>query len=214
MRIKQRPGQSVWLSRRIGGEMETWKDIPGFDGAYQISSHGRIKSFKKAKSGRILSTKNSKGWYFTVNLIDASGGSNILRVHRLVAEAFIPNPGDKPEVNHKDTNKQNNGVDNLEWVTRLENCVHAIKHNPNILRGMNRYNKYIRPKTIQQLALSGKLLAEFPNSAEAERVTGVCHRNILQVASKDEYKPGMTRRQAGGFVWKYKEDGQGDAVGY
>lgn len=193
--------------------MEIWKDIEGFEGIYQISTKGRLKSFKAVKDGQVLSNKNSKGDYLSV-VLQYKGIKKHARIHRLVAEAFIPNPDNKPEVNHIDGNKQNNCVENLEWVTRLENARHAIKSNPNIIRGINRYNKFIRPKTIQQLSLDGILLMEFPNSKEAEKITGVCHRNILQVASGDEYKPGRTRKQAGGYIWRYKDESGDKVAGY
>lgn len=195
--------------------METWRDIPGFDGDYQISSLGRLKSFKKEAVGRVLSVKNSKGWYLTVNLICRKEERHTHRIHRLVAQAFVPNPENKPEVNHKDTDKQNNRADNLEWVTRLENAHHAIKNNPNILKGMNRYNKFTRPKKVQQLTLEGKVLAEYPNATAAAEATGVCGRNILQVANRDEFSPGRTRKQAGGYAWRFRPDmKRGEASGY
>lgn len=184
---------------------EIWKDIRGFEGYYQISNHGRLKSFKKMTQGKIMSVKHSGGWYLTVVLM-ADNQRLTKRIHRLVAEAFIPNPDNLPEVNHKDLNKQNNHVLNLEWTTTAENNEHARNHNPDILRGMNQYNKYIRPEPIVQCNIHGMPMAIFPNSKEASDNTGVCQRNILQVANKDEYKPGMTRKQAGGYIWKLAKE--------
>lgn len=183
--------------------METWKDIKGFEGIYQISNMGRVKSFKADPNGRILSIKNSKGDYLNIVLCHGNKRRSV-KVHRLVAEAFIPNPDNKPEVNHKDGNKQNNRVENLEWVTRIENQRHALAHNPNILKGMVQYNRYIRPRTIQQFTMDGRFVAEYANSTEAEKATGVCQRNILQVAGREEYKPGKIRKQAGGYIWRFK----------
>lgn len=183
--------------------METWKDIKGFEGIYQISNMGRVKSFKADPNGRILSIKNSKGDYLNIVLCHGNKRRSV-KVHRLVAEAFIPNPDNKPEVNHKDGNKQNNRVGNLEWATRIENQRHALALNPNILKGMVQYNRYIRPRTIQQFTMDGRFVAEYANSTEAEKATGVCQRNILQVANRDEYRPGKTRRQAGGYIWRFK----------
>lgn len=188
--------------------MEVWKDIKGFEGIYQISSHGRIKSFKKNKKGYILSNRNKNGWYLNVVLTSKDNWRSV-KIHRLVAESFIPNPDNKPEVNHKDGDKQNNKVENLEWVTESENMNHAINMNPNIVKGMNHYNKYSRPKTVQQFNFDGELMAEYPNCKLASEITGVCQRNIHAVAAQEEYKPGLTRSQAGGFVWRFKEE-EGD----
>lgn len=185
---------------------ELWKDVPGFEGVYKISSFGRLKSYKTNKKlGYILSNKNGKGGYLSV-VLEYRKKKRYTRMHRLVAEAFIENPNSLPQVNHKDGDKQNNFVDNLEWVSGKQNVVHAIKMKPSMLRGMVNHNRFIRPKTIVQLTLRGEYIAEYPNSVEAQKATGVCQRNILQVASREEYKPGMTRKQAGGFRWVFKEE--------
>jgi hypothetical protein len=187
--------------------MEIWKDIEGYGGMFQVSNKGRIKSYLGSNTGLIRSVKNKLGTYLSIVLCGNGLPTKSVKVHRLVANAFIPNHENKPEVNHKDGNKQNNAVENLEWVTRSENVQHAVMHNPHMLMGMNIYNRYIRPKTIQQFSMDGMLLAEYPNSIMACRSTGVCNRNILQVASGDEYKPGMVRRQAGGYIWRYRQSG-------
>lgn len=188
-------------------EDERWLDIPGFVGVYQISTHGRLKSFKDGPGGRILSNKNAKGDYLSV-ILRGTDSVRHTRIHRLVAEAFIPNHENLPEVNHIDGNKQNNRVENLEWVTRAQNVRDAIRRNPCMIVGMNFYNQHIRPKPIRQLSADGILLAVYVNSEEARKATGVCQRNILQVASRTEYKPGMTRSQAGGYVWEFVSEGQ------
>ena len=188
---------------------EVWKDIRGFEGIYKISNFGRIKSFKRVEDGYILSNKNSKNGYLSVVLINTNNKKiRYTRIHRLVAEAFIPNPENKREVNHIDGNKQNNLISNLQWATSSENIRHAIKLNPNMIYGMNQYNKEMRPNPIYQYSLDGKFLREYINSAEASKSTGVCRRNILQVASRDEYKPGKTRKQAGGYIWTFKDEGR------
>ena len=184
---------------------EIWKDVIGYEGIYQISNFGKLKSFKKDKNGRILSNVNKNGWYLTV-VLSKSGNKEIktMRIHRMVAEYFIPNPDNKPEVNHKDMNKQNNHVDNLEWCTRKENGQHSRLNKPESLNGMIFYNKHIRPNEILQYDLAGNFIASYANGRDAHLATGVCQRNILQVAHKTEYAPGMTRKQAGGFIWKIK----------
>ena len=99
--------------------MEQWKDIPGYEGLYQVSTLGRIKGNRGIKSLRI-----DKGGYLTVWLCKCSAQKNY-KAHRLVAIAFIPNPENKATVNHIDGNKQNNCVENLEWATHSENINHA-----------------------------------------------------------------------------------------
>ena len=191
--------------------VEEWKSIEGFEGAYEISNLGRLKSFKKNKDGLVLQNNNSKGGYFSV-VITYKGKTLYTRVHRLVALHFIENNCiDKKHVNHIDGNKQNNVVSNLEWVTPRENTIHSMGINPNQLKGMIYRNQFEKPKTLIQLTLNGEFVAEFENSKLAFDKTGICARNILQVASKDVYKlntegKSLTRKQAGGFVWKYKED--------
>jgi hypothetical protein len=100
--------------------IEIWKDVYGFEGVYQVSSWGRIKSYKRKKTNIIKPFNNGSGWM----QISLSGKKFL--IHRLVALIFIPNPENKPEVNHKDGIKSNNHVDNLEWVTNQENITHSI----------------------------------------------------------------------------------------
>ena len=101
--------------------MEIWKDISGFNGKYQVSSWGKIRN---AETGKVLKPyENSKG-YLKVGLSKGKK-SEKKRVNRLVAMAFIENPNDLPQVNHKDGNKKNNSVSNLEWVTDSRNKEHA-----------------------------------------------------------------------------------------
>lgn len=101
---------------------EIWKDVVGYEGLYQVSNLGRIKSGYKPI---ILQSGVCRG-YLIVNLYKNKKGLS-RKVHRLVAQAFIPNPENKPTVNHKDGNKQNNCVDNLEWATVKEQNIHANK---------------------------------------------------------------------------------------
>lgn len=101
--------------------VEIWKDIEGFEGRYQVSSWGRIRN--AITKCIIKPYKNEKG-YLKIGL--AQGRKSIkFRVNRLVALAFIPNPYNLPQVNHKDGNKANNTFTNLEWITNDENQIHA-----------------------------------------------------------------------------------------
>lgn len=105
---------------------EIWKDIEGYEGLYQISSLGRVRRIKGGKgtaSGRILKSFANSGYFFVGLYVNSK--QKHIGVHRLVAEAFIPNPDNKSEVNHINGNKHDNRIVNLEWVTPSENMQHA-----------------------------------------------------------------------------------------
>lgn len=119
---------------------EIWKDVDGYDGLYQVSNLGNVRRLskiitdvsqggirKRLFKGRILSQIVVNHGYKSV-MLSMNGYVKRYNVHRLVAQAFIPNPDDLPEVNHKDENKQNNRVDNLEWCTGLYNCNYGSRN--------------------------------------------------------------------------------------
>lgn len=108
---------------------EVWKDIKGFEGIYQVSNLGKVRSLTRkvwnyTKPGRILKPHFKNNGYLQISLSDGENVSKHIYIHRLVAQAFIPNPNNLPQINHKDFNKQNNVVNNLEWVTTSENQLH------------------------------------------------------------------------------------------
>lgn len=110
-------------------EEEVWKDIQGYEGRYQVSSLGRVKSYTRAKNpeGIVLKFSEVDG-YNRVGITDSSGYRRHFLAHRLVAMAFIPNINNKPQVNHIDSNRKNNNVKNLEWVTNRENSIHSWEY--------------------------------------------------------------------------------------
>ena len=149
---------------------EIWKDIQGYEGLYQVSNYGRIRSFKRMKNNKearqFKLTPNSTG-YISVGL--RKNGKKILyQVHRLVAESFIPNPENKPQVNHIDGNKTNNHISNLEWVTASENTQHAYK------MGLAK----ITDKTKEKMSKSHKGKKRKPFTDE--------HRKNMSIARKNQ----------------------------
>ena len=110
---------------------EVWKDVPfqGFEGRYAVSNLGRVMSYrtKRRTYPIILKNKITKDGYYETALVGDNQKYKYIRTHRLVALAFVPNPFNKPEVNHIDGNKLNNRYDNLEWVTSSENQIHAYR---------------------------------------------------------------------------------------
>ena len=115
--------------------VEEWRDIKGYEGRYQISNAGRVKSlltWKVAKGEfepeeRIMHPTDNGHGYLLIGL-KTKGKKKNRYIHRLVAETFIDNPENKPAVNHKDYNRANNVVENLEWVTVKENVAHSVEH--------------------------------------------------------------------------------------
>ena len=115
---------------------EIWKPVPGYEGLYEVSNLGRVRSVNRyvkskgesywLRKGKMLSPAKDKNGYLKVNL-SCNGKNNIIRVHRLVAQAFLPNPDNLLEVNHKDEDKTNNRVENLEWCTAKYNNNYGTK---------------------------------------------------------------------------------------
>ena len=138
---------------------EIWKDILQYDGQYQVSNKGRVRSFKRNKScPYVLKFSEDKDGYLCV-VLSKNGHSNKVRIHRIVAETFLTNPDRKPTVNHKDGDKHNNCVENLEWATRREQIQHVIS---NDLRS---------PQSVHVLCIeTGQ---EFPSKRSAETTLGI-----------------------------------------
>lgn len=107
---------------------ETWKDIKGYEGLYQVSNFGRLKTlhYKGSNKEKILKYGKSSNGYLLATLYKEKH-KKVYKIHRLVAKAFISNPENKPQVNHIDGCKQNNNVLNLEWVTCKENIEHSFR---------------------------------------------------------------------------------------
>jgi hypothetical protein len=122
-------------------ETEELKDLPGFDGYYKVSKHGVVYSLK-SKQLKALKGGNVRRGYRGVTLY-RNGKAHLRLVHRAVAEAFLPNPDGLPHVNHKDYNKQNNSVDNLEWCKESENMRHLIQG--------ARHSRFLAPDAVLEI---------------------------------------------------------------
>jgi hypothetical protein len=166
--------------------MEVWKDIPGYEGKYQVSNHGRVKSLPKIKGrgiGYVTSERiirhsiNSRGY---CNIILCKNGkTETFALHRLVAENFIDNAMNLPEVDHKDRNKANNRADNLRWATRVDN-------NSNRQVGL--------PVVCVETG------SVFGNAAVAGKMLGLQATSITACCKNRPY-----HHTCGGYHWKYCE---------
>ena len=180
--------------------MEIWKDVYDFPQKYEISNKGRLKN---KITNHIYKMTNRVGGYFTIILYDKNH-KRTARIHRLVAEAFIDNPNNYPCVNHKDLNKQNNCVENLEWCTSSYNTKHAISSGIDITKGLNKHNKNKFKEKYGRLYQYDKdmqLMNIYENLDEAYRKTNICKRNILQCINHQQ-----GRKQAGGYIWQCEKE--------
>lgn len=187
---------------------EIWKDVKGYEGLYQVSNLGRVRSLDRVvkasynstmlKKGKILKQQKNENGYLYVFLTKDKKEKNC-RVHRLVAEAFIPNPLKLPQVNHKDENKLNNCVENLEWCDGKYNCNYGTcterrseKMSEILL------NRDDLSKRVIQYTLDGKFVAEYLSTMDVRRKLGFDNGNISKCCNGKQktYK---------GYTWRYKQ---------
>ena len=170
--------------------MEIWKDIKGYEGLYQVSKYGKVRSIKKSNYHIIKENRHKQGYPF---VILSNSKYKYHLVHRLVAEAFIPNPDNKPQVNHINGDKYDNRVENLEWVTMSENMLHSVhKLHPGLFDN--------RKKPITQLSKMGDFIKDWPSAADAARALRIKRTNIVHCCKKRK-----CFKTAGGYKWQYKE---------
>lgn len=164
---------------------ETWVDIVGYEGLYSISNLGRVASHQWGKY-RILRQRTGARGYLRVNL-SKDGILKTFKVHRLVAEHFLPNPGGLIEINHKDEDKSNNRFDNLEWCTRSYNVNYGTrisKQRVSVIKPVVQYNR------------TGQVIALYDSLTQASRAVGISVQYIA-ACCKRKYP------HAGGFIWRY-----------
>jgi hypothetical protein len=144
--------------------METWKSIKGYEDIYKVSNLGRVKRLKGygSKNDKILKQRSGKRGYYYINLCK-NGKPKSQKIHRLVADAFIPNPNNKPQVNHKDGNKLNNNGKNLEWVTNKENILHGKQYKGKVYCFNNKKIYFSSVEAATDLKISNGHLSEVIN---------------------------------------------------
>lgn len=199
-----------------------WRPVAGCD-MYEVSDTGEVRN---RKTGRVLSAADNRG-YKRVTLYRGDGTTLQAGVHRLVASAFIPNPGNKPQVNHIDGNKSNNRVDNLEWVTESENALHAQRvlglrygmtgkhHSDESKRKMSdaQRGKRLTPEHRQHIRQASKRRGEAPQSRMVVNVdTGEVFQSIADAADVYGGRRNISevcrgkRKKSGGYRWRYVEE--------
>lgn len=181
---------------------ELWKDIVGYEGRYQVSSFGRVRSVSRIVNrprgttrlveSKVLSLQKNKFGYLRILLIDKNHKAKTCSVHRLVALTFIPNPNNLPMVNHKDENKENNSVENLEWCDAAYNTSYGT--------AIQRRSEKRRRKVEMIDKYSGKTLKVFNSVQEASNESGISRQLITDVCMKRPRK-----YTAGGYIWRYAD---------
>lgn len=179
---------------------EIWKDIAGYEGKYQVSNLGRVKSlhYNKTNKERLLTLGDFRG-YLHVGLSKYSHKKRFY-VHRLVANAFIENPYNFPQVNHKDENKHNNCVENLEWCSVEYNNRYGTKIERGLKTSKN-LNRINAPKPILQFTTDGIFVKEYRSAVEAYNQTNIKRSQIVYCC-----KNRKSYETAGGYIWKYKNN--------
>lgn len=167
---------------------EVWKPISGFENRYEVSSMGRVRSLSFNQTGRtlILKAGSNECGYLSVGLYDGDGRrQQRMYVHRLVAQAFIPNPDDLPHVNHRNEDPSDNRVENLEWLSAEDNN----KYGGRLFRAAHGKGNRLNQRTID-----GRYIRTFDSAAEVERVLGFCRQVIARAAANG--KPAY------GYFWE------------
>ena len=184
---------------------EVWKDIQGYEGIYQVSNLGNVRSVDRCVEcvdsyrhykGRIMRLNKRKNGYLDICLRRQDNKVRPL-VHRLVAEAFIPNPEKLPCVNHKDENKENNRVDNLEWCTEAYNNNYGESHKQRSIHSSSAAIKN-QSKPVLQYSLSGEYITEYYSAMEAGRKNNCRQSGISECCNGKQ-------KTAYGYIWRYKE---------
>lgn len=181
---------------------EIWRNIDGYEGKYQVSNWGNVKSLNFLRSGHpgILSKVNTSTGYYYVTF-SANGKRKNFKIHRLVATAFIPNPENKRTVNHFDGDTLNNYVGNLEWATHGQNHKHAYDVLGRKSHHKGKYGHFNgKSKPVNQFTKDGVFLQTWESANHAERITHI-HASTISLCCCN--RPHA--KTAGGFTWQFAE---------
>lgn len=176
----------------MASKAKAWRPVVGYEGLYEVSNTGEIRSIaRKGTRGGILTQSTSNQKHYAHVLLTKGCKCKTTSVHRIVAQAWLPNPEHKDQVNHIDGNKLNNNVENLEWATAYENIRHAFR------TGLKDMSAAIEANKRKVAAITrGKIVAIYDSVQDAERATGASNQNIIKVCQGK-------RKHAGGFEWCY-----------
>lgn len=177
--------------------MEEWRTICGYEGLYQVSNYGKVKSLKYDKEKILKFGKKKNGYLFVI--LCKEGKKKQFLVHRLVVNAFIPNPSSLPCVNHKDENKTNNQVDNLEWCTYQYNIKYGTCQQRKVentdWKAIGRKNAEKQSKKVYQYSQDGELIKIWQSTME-------CGRNGFKQSAVANCCIGY-RKSHRGYIWSY-----------
>lgn len=185
---------------------EIWKDIEGYEGYYQVSNLGNVRTLHYLGSNKIQNLKphkcGSDNNYYNVHLCK-NGKTRYYLIHRLVANAFIDNPDNLNEINHKDENPANNCADNLEWCNHIYNINYGSRTEKARVKETNGKGS----KPICQYSLDGKLIKIYPSINEARR-DGYKNSHIIECCRGYKIRDGkiINITQHKGYKWKYLKD--------
>lgn len=190
---------------------EIWKDIPNYEGYYQASNLGKIRSLNRKvncgitsnkqvlRKGKVLCAHPNLRKYLTV-VLSINNKQKTFTVHRLIAKTFIPNPNNYPQINHIDGNKNNNCVNNLEWCTSKQNIKHSWdnKLSKTYIHPKGKLTKYSATlcKKVDQFDLQNNFIKTFKSISEASRIMNCSVSNIKDCCHKKQ-------KTAKGFIWKF-----------
>lgn len=180
-------------------EKEIWKDIKGYEGLYQVSNLGRVRSMdrydslKHFRKGRILKQSKINSGYLTVSL----GRNNRFLVHRIVAKTFLNNPDNLPCINHKNNNKTDNRLSNLEFCSYHYNNTYGTHKQLQRESHINNLENSKRAKSVNQYSLDNEYIKTFLSARRASEELNVCHSGIIRCCNGQ-------LKTCGGYKWSFK----------